>query len=408
MKTCVRALRSELQSMKSVPVTELEVYEKLFNIIEQFAQHQNLSFYLTRLHDELYRKMHPQTTKPYPPEVAYYWESIRFHSSERVLQLLKGNNNNSNIHVPHPDSLKNWAGPPIYGHLYTDETIKKLVTTTLEQHGSCIALISWDIVTVRPCLSYGQNGYAFGLDSGPVTHTQFLQENYSSDNFAKKAIVFQIIDLYGNFEEMKTFPNVCAVFALPNSNMFSFIMDKVREIDQKWSVHEKFCIIGSVTDGEFEPATVENFLNNNERKQWTHCEDYIHILKRLRNPLIDSSHAISMMGLIYLNSKYDNLNRKLRRSDLIVKDEMNVESCLNLMKEDVLQALQTIRSYLKEEFSWNKQRWLHYANPNQKEVGFEFGNIAHSVIPKILNFQINNIFSCLRTYNDRILLGYLF
>ncbi|KAF0980536.1 hypothetical protein FDP41_013750 [Naegleria fowleri] len=57
-----------------------------------------------------------------------------------------------------------------------------------------------------------------------------------------------------------------------------------------------------------------------------------------------------MMGLIYLTSKYDNLNRKLRRSDLIVKDEMNVESCLNLIKEDVLQALQTIRSNLKEEF----------------------------------------------------------
>ncbi|KAF0981773.1 hypothetical protein FDP41_012430 [Naegleria fowleri] len=170
-------------------------------------------------------------------------------------------------------------------------------------------------------------------------------EDLCSNNFAKKAIVFQIIDLYGNFS------NVCAVFALPNSNMFSFIMDKVREIDQKWSVHEKFCIIGSVTDGEFEPATVENFLNNNnERKQWTHCEGYIHILKRLRNPLIDSSHAISMMGLIYLTSKYDNLNRKLRRSDLIVKDEMNVESCLNLIKEDVLQALQTIRSNLKEEF----------------------------------------------------------
>src|SRR3989338_10727948 len=101
-------------------------------------------------------------------------------------------------------------------------------------------------------VSYGQNGYVYGLMTGPITHATYLAlENITEEQLCKKIIVFQVIDVLGNFSI------TLGAFNLPNTNVFSETIEKLMKIVDLWNINEKFPLIGSVADGEFLPEEVE-------------------------------------------------------------------------------------------------------------------------------------------------------
>jgi len=82
------------------PGTESELFQKLYDCIDMFQKKNSLSFFTIRLKDELYRKINPQTTKALPLPLRYFWETVQYYTSNRALNILKGDPLQSNLYIP--------------------------------------------------------------------------------------------------------------------------------------------------------------------------------------------------------------------------------------------------------------------------------------------------------------------
>jgi hypothetical protein len=111
--------------------------------------------------------------------------------------------------------------------------------------------------------------------------------------FCKKIAVFEIIEISDKF------PLPVAAFSLPNNSTNECLLHQLLEVCELWN-HPFLKILGSCSDG-LPPESVETFMEEKTASAWCHSEDYIHILKRMRNPLIDNKTEVSMLGLIYLS-----------------------------------------------------------------------------------------------------------
>ena len=189
----------------------------------------------------------PTTTKKFPDQIRYFWETVKFTGSDAVLDVLRGDKDCKNMWVPDSNTV-NIDAHVKYGHLYTDsKIIQTLIDTIIQQFKKSVAIISWDFMTVREWLTYGQNGYIYGLDTGPISHTNFLRKEITEEELASKVVVFNLIDILGNYSY------TVACFVIPNkkNKQLDFIIQQLKEIDKKWSIDENVLIVGSVADGDF-------------------------------------------------------------------------------------------------------------------------------------------------------------
>ena len=269
--------------------------------------------------DELERILNPNTTKEYPPCVKNFWKLVRFYSSKKVFSIFRGSDA-CNIQAPHPNTLKTWNKGLLYGHLYTEQSIEKLTKElTLKSNRTSFSLISWDIVTVRSLLT-SNKGYIFGLEHGPKSYLDLLQLENDNIDLCGKVVVFELIDTSGYF----SLP--VAAFNLPGKSSQTEVLKYLHEIVQKWN-RNSIEIVGSCADGEYKIDVVEKYMKQ-YYTEWYHVEDYVHLLKRLRNPMMDNE-LVSLRGLIYLSTHYNTIFELIRKSDVVVRDEMNFDAVLH-------------------------------------------------------------------------------
>ena len=96
------------------------LFIELHNTIQNYSKTQPLSFYLLRLQDELFRMANPTTTKKFPDQIRYCWETVKFTGSDAVLDVLRGDKDCKNMWVPDSNTV-NIDAHVKYGHLYTQE-----------------------------------------------------------------------------------------------------------------------------------------------------------------------------------------------------------------------------------------------------------------------------------------------
>ena len=239
--------------------------------------------------------------------------------------------------------MKHWDYGLVYGHLYNKTTISEIAKTLGIKKSTC--LVSWDVIYVRGHFDHSE-GHVHGVCCPPMPYAQFLQTpNNTTMEPCKKIVLFELIDIEGKF----SLP--VAAFNVPSSGTKQEILKYLNEIYEKWN-GDIFKLIGSCADGEFTPCEVEQFMNSKISSGiWVHCEDYIHIVKRIRNPLIDNQCEISLTSLIYLSLRYDSIFLLLKKNDVVVQDEMKMQPVLNLISEELLVELRKIKQDLEKSIS---------------------------------------------------------